>query len=142
MSALSPEKTTFTRPFTQTGIDFAGPFDIKSYVGHGYTITKGYILVFVCFETRAIHLEATNDISTECFLVTFIRLFSRRGCPSHLYSDNGTTFVVATNFLNKDKTWFLEDLKRQIVTKNAFQLVYWHFIPPGPPHMDGFWEAG
>lgn len=104
MSALPPERTTLTRPFTHTGIDFAGPFDIKSYIGRGCRITKGYVLVFVCFATRAIHLEATNDISTECFLAAFTRFFSRRGCPSHLYSDNGTAFVGAANILNKESS--------------------------------------
>ena len=129
MSALPPERTTLTSPFTHTVIDFAGPFNIKSYIGRGCRITKGYVLVFVCFATRAIHLEATNDISTECFLAAFFRCLSRRGCSSHLYSDNGTAFVGAANLLNKNRTRS-EDLKRQIATKNDFQLVDWHFIPP------------
>ena len=75
------------------------------------------------------------------FLAAFARFYSRRGCPSYLYSDNGAAFVGAANLLNKDKTRFLEDLKRQIVTNNAFQLVDWHFIPSGAPHMGGLWKA-
>ena len=67
MSALQPERTTLTRPFTHTGIDFAGPFDIKSYIGRGCRITKGYVLVFVCFATRAIHLEATMRYPPKVF---------------------------------------------------------------------------
>ena len=56
MSALPPERTALNRPFTHTGNYFAGPFDIKSYIG-GCRITEGYVLVFVCLATRAIHLR-------------------------------------------------------------------------------------
>ena len=31
----------------------------------------------------------------------------------------------------------IENLKHEIVTKNAIQLVDWHFIRPGAAHMDG-----
>ena len=67
MAALPPEKTALTRPFTHTGLDFAEPFEIKFYIGRCCRITKGYVLVFVSFGTKAIHLEATNEISTDCF---------------------------------------------------------------------------
>lgn len=142
MAALPPERSSFSRPFTHTGLDFAGPFDIKSYIGRGCRITKGYVLVFVCFATKAIHLEATGDMSTDTFLAAFARFFSRRGCPSNLYSDNGTAFVGAANLLEVDRKQFLADMKRKLLVRNSVQPVEWHFIPPGAPHMGGLWEAG
>lgn len=142
MAALPPERASLSRPFTHTGLDFAGPFDIKSYIGRACRITKGYVLVFVCFATKAIHLEATGDMSTDTFLAAFARFFSRRGCPSHLYSDNGTAFVGASNLLEIDRKQFLSELKRKVIVRNSFQPVEWHFIPPGAPHMGGLWEAG
>ena len=142
MAALSPERTTLTRPFTHMGRDFAGPFEIKSYIGRGCRITKGYVLVFVCFATKAIHLEATTEISTDCFLAAFTRFSSRRGCPAHIYSDNGTAFVGAANIMKKDLAKFFTDLKHRIMSENIFQAIEWHFIPPGAPHMGGLWEAG
>lgn len=33
MSALPPERTDISRPFTHTGLDFTGPFDIKHFTG-------------------------------------------------------------------------------------------------------------
>lgn len=80
MSALRPKRITLTHPSAHTGLDFAGIFDIKSYIRRGCKITKGYVLVIVCVTTRAIRLEATNDISTKCFLAAFAFFFSRRGC--------------------------------------------------------------
>ncbi|XP_065356198.1 uncharacterized protein LOC135950592 [Calliphora vicina] len=81
MAVLPPERTTFSRPFDNTGVDFAGPFDIKTYADRGCKVTKGYVMVFVCFETKAIHLEATSEISTQAFLAAFIntRLLSLNG---------------------------------------------------------------
>lgn len=139
MSALPSERTEISRPFCHTGLDFAGPFDIKSFSGRNCRITKGYVCIFVCFSTKAIHLEATSDLSTAAFLSAFQRFISRRGCPNHIHSDNGTNFVGASKILAKE---FLLNSKRAIENKYAHQHVLWHFIPPGAPHMGGLWEAG
>ncbi|XP_075167783.1 uncharacterized protein LOC142239930 [Haematobia irritans] len=139
MSALPPERAETSRPFTHTGVDFAGPFDIKHYTGRCCRITKGYVCVFVCFSTKAIHLEATSNLSTECFLAAFHRFVSRRGCPIHVHSDNGTNFVGASRSLAKD---FLKASQKAVQSNYSFQGITWHFIPPGAPHMGGLWEAG
>ncbi|XP_075150652.1 uncharacterized protein LOC142224750 [Haematobia irritans] len=139
MSALPPQRSDFTRPFTHTGVDFAGPFDIKSYSGRACRISKGYTCVFICFSTKAIHLEATSELSTSAFLAAFSRFVSRRGCPLHLYSDNGTNFVGASRKLAKE---FLQTSQQSVTSNYAHQNVTWHFIPPGAPHMGGLWEAG
>ncbi|XP_070144885.1 uncharacterized protein [Drosophila kikkawai] len=139
MGDLPRARSSFSRPFTHTGMDFAGPFDIKSYVGRGCKITKGYVCVFVCFSTRAIHLEATSDLTTEKFLAAFSRFSARRGCPQHVYSDNGKTFVGASTSLSRD---FIESTRTLILSKHSLQNLAWHFNPPGAPHMGGLWEAG
>lgn len=139
MSALPPERTEITRPFAHTGLDFSGPFDIKTYTGRSCRITKGYVCIFVCFATKAIHLEATSELSTSSFLGGFSRFVSRRGCPQHLHSDNGTNFVGASKILAKE---FLRTSQGAITSNYAHLGVTWHFIPPGAPHMGGLWEAG
>ncbi|XP_075158007.1 uncharacterized protein LOC142231277 [Haematobia irritans] len=139
MAALPPERTTFHRPFYSTGIDFAGPFDIKSFIGRGSRLTKGYVCLFVCFATKAIHLELTSSLSTPVFLAAFQRFISRRGCPRHIYSDNGTNFVGASKEISRN---FLEASRSGIISQFIHQNVSWHFIPPGAPHMGGLWEAG
>ncbi|XP_043659545.1 uncharacterized protein LOC122624160 [Drosophila teissieri] len=139
MGNLPRARSTFSRPFTHTGVDFAGPFDVKSCVGRACKITKGYVCVFVCFTTRANHLEATSDLTTEKFLAAFSRFFARRGCPQHVYSDNGKTFVGASTSLSKD---FIEATRTSVLSQHSLQNVSGHFNPPGAPHMGGLWEAG
>ncbi|XP_037827102.1 uncharacterized protein LOC119615101 [Lucilia sericata] len=139
MAALPTERSEISRPFTRTGLDFAGPFDVKSYSGRGCRMTKGYVCVFVCFATKAIHLEATSDLSTPAFLAAFSRFVSRRGCPLHLYSDNGANFVGASKILAKE---FLQTSYQRVQANYAHQNITWHFIPAGAPHMGGLWEAG
>ncbi|XP_075158073.1 uncharacterized protein LOC142231346 [Haematobia irritans] len=139
MAALPPERTTLRRPFHSTGIDFAGPFEIRSFADRGYKINKGYVCVFICFATKAIHLEATSSLSTAAFLAAFQRFVSRRGCPLNVYSDNGTNFIGASKEIAHD---FLSSSKSSLLSQFAPQQLSWHFIPPGAPHMGGLWEAG
>ncbi|XP_075150775.1 uncharacterized protein LOC142224883 [Haematobia irritans] len=139
MSSLLAERSELSRPFTHTGLDFAGPFDMKHYTGRCVRITKGYVCVFICFATKAIHLEATSDLSTNTFLAAFSRFVSRRGCPLHLHSDNGTNLVGASKILARD---FLQSSQEAVESNYGHQNITWHFIPPGAPHMGGLWEAG
>ncbi|KAH8361240.1 hypothetical protein KR084_006226, partial [Drosophila pseudotakahashii] len=73
MGDFPTDRASFSRPFTYTGVDYAGPFELKNYTGRACLITKGYVCVFVCFSTKAIHLEPTSDLTTEKFLAAFAR---------------------------------------------------------------------
>ncbi|XP_062127128.1 uncharacterized protein LOC133839543 [Drosophila sulfurigaster albostrigata] len=112
---------------------------IYNHQGLRDPITKGYVCVFVCFSTKAIHLETTSDLTTEKFLATFSRFIARRGCPYQMYSDNGKTFVGADKVIFYD---FLEATRECIIAQHAHKSLSWHFNPPGAPHMGGLWKAG
>ncbi|XP_043659198.1 uncharacterized protein LOC122623890 [Drosophila teissieri] len=131
MGKLPQSRATYSRPFTHTGLDFAGPFDVKSYSGRACRITKGYVCVFVCFSTKAIHLEATSDLTTEKFLGAFSRFAARRGCPLHLYSDNGKTFVGAEKALTED---FIAAVKEKVTSSFSHPGISTLQAPP-------IWEA-
>ncbi|XP_073841417.1 uncharacterized protein [Musca autumnalis] len=142
MAALPPERTTFSRPFATSGVDFAGPFEIKTFNGHGCRLSKGYICLFVCFVTKAIHLEPVSELSTPAFLAALSRFVSRRGCPLHIYSDNGKNFVGADREIRANFGKVVSELKDEAVVKYGFQKLDWHFILAAAPHMGGLWEAG
>ncbi|XP_070144167.1 uncharacterized protein [Drosophila kikkawai] len=139
MGDFPTDRVSFSRAFTYTGVDYAGPFEIKNYTGRACLITKGYVCVFVCFSTKAIHLEPTSDLTTEKFLAAFARFVARRGCPQRVHSDNGKTFVGAATLLSRD---FLQAVKESVTDAYSHQGLVWRFIPPGAPHMGGLWEAG
>lgn len=44
-------------PFSTSGVDYAGPFLIKDKKGRGHKSSKVWMCLFVCFATRAVHLE-------------------------------------------------------------------------------------
>ncbi|XP_075156671.1 uncharacterized protein LOC142229953 [Haematobia irritans] len=99
MADLPQERVKFSLPFTYTGVDFAGPFTIKSSPLKNAKLLKGYAAVFVCFSTRSVHLETCSDLSTDAFLAAFSRFVGRRGLPKTIFSDNGRNFVGANRKL-------------------------------------------
>ncbi|XP_071057553.1 uncharacterized protein [Onthophagus taurus] len=126
--------------FTHTGVDYAGPIQIRTTKGRGHKSYKGYIAVFVCLTTKAIHLKAVSDMTTETFLAALKRFTARRGHCKHMYSDNGTNFVGASKLLQPDIATVIQD--RSFQDSLATQGTQWHFNPPAAPHFGGIWEAG
>ncbi|XP_062707726.1 uncharacterized protein LOC134288058 [Aedes albopictus] len=69
-------------PFYRVGIDLCGPIAIKQRNKRSTVEHKGWIALFVCLETKAIHLEIVSELSTAAFLAAFDRFVSRRGKPA------------------------------------------------------------
>ncbi|XP_039435934.2 uncharacterized protein LOC120417801 [Culex pipiens pallens] len=130
--------------FSTTGVDYAGPFWIKSSSAtRKPQVTKAYVSLFVCMQTRAIHLELVSDLTTDAFLAALRRFTSRRGCPRTMRSDNATNFAGAKNELNE--LWrLLQDQRatKKIASYCTDKGIEWSFIPPRSPHFGGIWEAG
>ncbi|XP_067204116.1 uncharacterized protein [Linepithema humile] len=129
-------------PFTNTGIDFCGPFYIKEKKFRNRSRIKVYICVFVCLVIKAVHLEIVSDLTSEGFIAALRRFIARRGLPAHIYSDNGSNFVGANNQLKEMYALFSSEQHQNIVNKFVCeQRITWHFIPPGAPHFGGIWES-
>ncbi|XP_029680143.1 uncharacterized protein LOC115245801 [Formica exsecta] len=109
MGDLPLPRVTQSPPFSHTGVDYAGPFDITPYVGCGQKTTKHYVVLFICLATKAIHLKDVDDCSTAGFIAALQRFASRRRLPSHMYSDNGTNFHGADRELQKSFTALQSD---------------------------------
>ena len=143
MAELPAQRVNASPPFTHCGMDFAGPFTIKLGRVRKPVEVEAHICVFVCMATKAVHLEVVSDTTTPAFEAALQRFVARRGCPQHLYSDNGGNFVGARNkltklyaFLNDQKND--EDIQHFLATHHN---ITWHNTPPYSPHMGGLWEA-
>ncbi|XP_018393377.1 PREDICTED: uncharacterized protein LOC108772354 [Cyphomyrmex costatus] len=142
MGSLPANRVTESRPFSHCGVDYAGPVILKEGRRRNARNTKAYISVFVCFSTKAVHLELMSDLTSNAFISALRRFISRRGRPACLYSDNGTVFVGAHNQL-KEIQDFLKTQQAQADIGQFFckQEITWKFIPPNAPHFGGLWEA-
>lgn len=64
MGELPAARAQPARPFSITGVDFAGPVHTKRGNPRHPTLVKTYLCLFVCFSTKAIHLEVVSDMTT------------------------------------------------------------------------------
>lgn len=141
MGNLPVDRLRAQRPFLVTGVDFCGPF-LTSYRIRGKVPYKTYIAVFVCFGSKATHLELVSDLSTNNFLLCLKRFIGRRGIPQRIFCDNATNFTGAHNKLKEIKQkMFSDDVISKLktfCTQSGFEFC---FIPPRAPHFGGLWEA-
>ncbi|XP_036149070.1 uncharacterized protein LOC118647739 [Monomorium pharaonis] len=142
MADLLKARVTVSRPFTHTGVDYAGPIFLKEGKRRNARSHKAYIAIFVCFATKAAHIEIVSDLTIEAFLGALKRFVSRRGSPTDIYSDNGTTFVGANRQISEFYD-LIKDEQSQRTIKESLRSheITWHFIPPHAPHFGGLWEA-
>lgn len=147
MGSLPADRVRPARPFCKAGVDYAGPFEIRMRPGRPATRTsqqatnttfqKGYVAVFVCMLTRAVHLEPVMGMTSEAFIAAF-RFVARRGHCAHMYSDNGTTFVGAnTEMQDAIAAWQHRHTLDFVQSKDT----EWHFITPSALFQGGIWEA-
>lgn len=143
MGDLPSYRVNQSRPFLKCGVDYAGPFSIRSILPKSKITLKAYLAVFVCCTTRAIHLEVVSDLSSEAFLASLRRFISRRGRPSDIYSDCGTNFIGADREM-KEMLRLLLSLPHNVLIADQLskEWIRWHFNPPAAPHFGGLWEAG
>ena len=142
MGDLPPARVKPAPTFAKVGVDFAGPVTLKKGHTRKPIHVKAYICLFVCLATKAVHLELVADLSTSAFLAAFRRFTARRGCPSEIFSDNGTNFIGANRELKElydlmDR----EDSRQEMMEFFTKQRVIWTFIPGRAPHFGGLWEA-
>ena len=125
--------TPFTRPFTYTGLDYFGPMMVK----RARSRKKVWGGIFTCLVTRGVHLELTDSLQTDDFIMMLRCFVGRRGQPKEIFSDNGTQFKGADRELKES----LRELDQQKIVGFCSKFsTQWHFIPPHAPHFGGVWE--
>ena len=112
-------------------MDFAGPI---KYCGKGKTEEKAYIVLYSCCLTRGVFLEVLPSLETGDFVKSLKRFIARRGRPSVIYSDNGSTFVATAKWLKnvRHDEKFHEFLSDQTIT--------WRFNVSRAPWWGGHFE--
>ncbi|XP_033227528.1 uncharacterized protein LOC117179634 [Belonocnema kinseyi] len=132
-------RVTPSRPFTHCGIDYAGPVDFLRFRERKSSSWLACISIFVCFATRAIHLELVVDYTSDAIIGALKCLIGSGGLPKTIYSDNGTTFQGADCKLREH----FKMVNRDPNVCNYFAAggLFWKMIPPQPPHFVGLWEA-
>lgn len=140
MGDLPAVRVTPGRAFEATGIDYAGPFDVKPDLPRSRVLLKKWVAVFVCMKSRQTHLELVDNLTSRAFVDAFIRFTSVRNPCFELWSDNATTFVGAEKQLKTMlKSWLQNDAEEDEVIKQLG--VVWKHIAPRSPHQGGLWEA-
>ena len=138
LGQLPTERVSPTPPFEKSGVDYAGPFQIKYGHVRKPTIVKAYICVFICLSVKAVHLELVSDLTTEAFIAALRRFIATRGYPVLIWSDHGSNFVGA-----KCELKALQDMLSNRITQGAISEfcsshnIQWKYIPEKSPHFGG-----
>nr|XP_021335998.1 uncharacterized protein LOC110440142 [Danio rerio] len=126
---LLPDKP----PFTNVGVDYFGPFEVK----RGRSTVKRYGVLFTCLTIRAVHIEVADSLDTDSCINALRRFISRRGQVAVMRSDNGTNFVGAERELREA----LKNLNQITIEQAMLQKnIKWIFNSPAASHQGGVWE--
>ena len=143
MGQLPPSRATPAPAFTSTRADFAGPFTLRKGHTRKPVWVKGYVCIFICLTTKAVHVELVMDLSTDSFVAALKRFVSRRGRPAVIMTDNGTNFVSARRQLEEAYQWLTRQETRETLSQYLFERkIQWLHTPARSPHFGGIWEAG
>lgn len=138
MADLPEDRVNQNRPFLITGVDYAGPIKLIEKYRGATTIRKGWIAIFVCMVTRAVHIDVVTEQSAMAFIMCFERFIARRGHCNKLYSDNGTNFKGAFKEIRAAfKEWHKPSVQDHLNKKGT----EWKFMKPFASHQGGIYEA-
>ena len=88
---------------------------------------KGYVFLFSCASTRAVHLELVPDLSARSFVLAFRRFAARRWPISVMYSDNAQTFHCVSRYLNKLQA---DPTVQDLLTRRNLLLIFFASLTP------------
>ena len=133
MANLPQDRVEPSPPITFSGMDCFGPFLIKE----GRKQLKGYGLLFTCMSSRAVHLEALDDMSTDAFINALRCFIAIRGSVRELRSDQGTNFVGAKHELKEALKQLDHDRIKVFMAERQCDFV---MNAPNSSHVGGVWE--
>ena len=132
MAPLPNQRLPPSPPFSYTAVDLFGPYKVRDTVKKRVT-KETYGVMFSCMVTSAVHLEASDDYSTDAFLLALRRFMCLRGTPTYIQSDPGTQLKAAGKEV---ELWRCEE----IVEFAANRRIKWRVIPTAAQHCNGLAE--
>ena len=138
MGDLPTERVVSSFAFTHTGLDYCGPFSIKGSSGK---LQKTYVALFVCFSTKAVHMETVTTLTKEDYLHAIKRFTAQRGLPENIYSDISRTFIGTRGEIEFRNLLMDGEFKELVDAFTTGHQINWLTIPPRTPHFGGLWEA-
>ena len=132
MAPVPEQRVPPSPPFGCTAVDLFGPYKVRDSVKKRVT-RETYGVMFTCMTTTAIHIESTDDYSTDSFLLALRRFMSLRGTPVYIQSDPGTQVKAAGKEV---ELWRCEGVKELAAKKK----IEWKIIPTAAQHCNGLAE--
>ena len=98
MAQLPPRLCVPCPPFTNIGLDLAGPFVVTRERGGMVTMgnpgtMKVWAGIYLCLNTHTIHIAIIRGYSTEDFLLAWDGYIADRGEPGTVHTDRGSQIV-------------------------------------------------
>ncbi|XP_062538203.1 uncharacterized protein LOC134206491 [Armigeres subalbatus] len=141
MAPLPTNRVTATKVFEITGLDYCGPFFVRTLAGRGASV-KVWVAVYVCFAVKAVVLDIVVGLSTASCVNSLRRFVSRVGRVRTIHCDNSITFVGASREVKELRQVLVNQLKGTAWTTECLERgIEFQFIPPRAPHFGGLWEA-
>ena len=132
MSNLPAFRLQPAHPFCDTGVDLAGPFQVKS----GRKGLKVWIVMMTCLRVRCLFGDIVEKIDVESFLGVLQRFHALYPGVHRFVSDNGTNLRGTAKLL----TTMMRELQPETEEWMSSHHLKWDFIPAHAPHQGGIWE--
>lgn len=126
-------------PFEYVGLDCLGPITVKWFNRE----KKIWILIFTCTLTRYIHLAILESLETIKVLKAIVSFWTAYGPVKEFISDNGTNFIGAARFIEKEQAKLQQEIDRMSAkapTISQLKMITWKTIPAHAPWHGGFYE--
>ena len=138
MGDLPRERVVPSFAFSHCGLDYCGPFYTKNGTRK---LLKTYVAIFICFSTKAVHIEPVMSLTKDDCLAAIKRFVFRRGIPDEIYSDNSKTFIGTKGDLEFRQALATHEFEVLISAFGKENNITWLTIPPRTPNFGGLWEA-
>ena len=118
-------------PFTDVGVEYFGPIDVK----RGRSHLKTYGILFTCLTSWAVH---AFTLDADSYINAVQRFICRREPVPSIRSDNSTNFVGANRELKESLADLNHGKIQRALVKDG---INWSFNIPAASHQGCVWEC-